>query len=177
MVESGVTFIHRLALVDDSVKLGRGTKVWQFASVIRNSIVGANCNIATCSIVDGSRLGDNVIVSHGAFIDPGIVIDSDVFIGPGVKLCNDAWPRVEKSGFDIAVMIKGGFEVTRIEAGASLGAGVIVLPGLVIGAGAMVAAGSVVTQNVPAGCLHKRNGNTARIDEDRPIQRMRSCSM
>jgi acetyltransferase-like isoleucine patch superfamily enzyme len=38
-----------------------------------------------------------------------------------------------------------------VEAGAFLGAGAVVLPGLRIGAGAVVAAGAVVTADVPAG--------------------------
>lgn len=176
MEEPGVTFIHRLALVDESSSVGRGTKVWQFASVIRNSVIGSNCNIATCSIVDGSELGDNVIVSHGAFIDPGMVIRDSVFIGPGVKLCNDAWPRVDKAGFDMGPLIKRDVVITYVDVGASLGAAVVVLPGLTIGADALIAAGAVVTKNVPPAHLYKRDGSMVPISLDKPVRRIRPCS-
>lgn len=164
--------IHPRAEVHDSI-IGARTKVWQFATVIRDAHVGEDCSIASCAIVDGADLGDRTIVSHGAFIDPGIVIGSDVFIGPGVKLCNDAWPRADKTGFDMAALISHDLVTTRIEDGASLGAGVIVLPGIVIGRDAMIAAGAVVTQNVPANHLYKRDGSMVMIDPARKVERMR----
>nr|WP_300975472.1 DapH/DapD/GlmU-related protein [Sphingomonas sp. LHG3406-1] len=40
---------------------------------------------------------------------------------------------------------------TRVERGASIGAGAVILPGLTIGAGAMIGAGTVVTRDVPPG--------------------------
>lgn len=167
--------IHHLAHVEDAL-VGARTRIWQFASVIRWARLGQECSIATCSIVDGARLGHRVIVSHGAFIDPGIEIGSDVFVGPGVKLCNDAWPRVDKTGFDMAALISGEFTTTRIENGASLGAGVIVLPGIVIGACAMIAAGAVVDKDVPSGALFKRDGSMVPIDQARVVRRMRRAA-
>ena len=164
--------IHHLAEIGDA-RIGARTRVWQFASVIRWAQIGDDCSIATCSIVDGAKLGDRVIVSHGAFIDPGIEIGDDVFVGPGVKLCNDAWPRVDKTGFDMAALISREFVTTRIDQGVSLGAGVIVLPGLVIGRDCMIAAGAVVTQNVPAKSLYRRDGIMVPIDEARLPKRMR----
>jgi hypothetical protein len=41
------------------------------------------------------------------------------------------------------------FLETRIENGASIGAGAVILPGITIGTGAMVGAGAVVTRSVP----------------------------
>ena len=50
-------------------------------------------------------------------------------------------------------------------AGAMIGAGVVVLPGVKIGAGASVAANSLVTEDVPAGATAV--GVPAEIREDR----------
>ena len=169
-------FIDPLAKVDSGCVIGARTRVWQFASVIRNAAIGDDCSIASCAIVDGSDIGNGTIVSHSAFIDPGIVIGNEVFIGPHVNLCNDAWPRADKTGWDAAALISGEFVTTRIKDGASLGAGVTVLPGVVIGAGAMIAAGAVVDKDVPDCHLFKRDGSMVPIDPARPVKRMRRAA-
>lgn len=169
-------FVHPKAHVGNA-RIGWGTKIWQFASVIRNANIGKHCKVASCAIVDGSRLGDRVIVSHGAFIDPGMRIGNDVFIGPHVALCNDFWPRVDKSDwFDMDDLIDGKIVVTWVGDGASIGANAVVLPGLTIGAGAMIAAGAVVTQDVKDGHLYKRDGSIVPIDPAKTPNRMRRAA-
>lgn len=165
---------HPYALVHTDCVVGPRTKVWQFASVIRGAKIGADCVIASCAIVDGSTVGNNCRISHGAFCDPGMQIGNDVFIGPHVALCNDYWPRVAREGwFDMDDLVSGKIIVTKIEDGASLGAGAILMPGVTIGCGAMVAAGAVVTQDVPANSLYRRNGKI--VEEVSPPGRMRTA--
>jgi len=168
-------YFHPRAHADDSVTIGARTRVWQFASVIRSAVVGMDCTLATCSIVDGARLGNGCIVSHGAFIDPGINIGDDVFIGPHVSLCNDAWPRTVKTHFNIDLLISGEFVTTKILDGASVGANAVVLPGITIGKRALVAAGAVVDRSVPPDCIFKRNGSIIKIDFERLGRRMREA--
>lgn len=166
--------IHPLAHVENAT-IGKGTRVWQFASIIRNAKVGEDCTIASGVLVDAATIGDRCIVSHGAAIEPGVLIGDDVFIGPGVIFCNDYWPRVSKDGFDMALILNGEIIVTAVEDGASVGAGVVILPGVTIGAGAMIAAGSVVHRDVPACHLHKRGGSIVPIDQTRPVRRVRAA--
>jgi len=169
--------IHRWAeVMTGTVAIGARTRVWQFASVIRGAVIGADCSIAAYAIVDGSHLGDRCIVSHAAFIDPGIQIGNDVFIGPLAALCNDGWPRVDKTDFDMEALINGDHVCTIISDGASIGAGAIILPGVIIGCGAMVAAGAVVNRDVPNDKLWKRDGTFGDIDESL-IRRMRKPSI
>ena len=157
------------------VTIGAYTKVWQFATVIRKSVVGEHCNIASCAIVDGALVGDNCIIGHSAFIAPGIVIGNDVFIGPHVSMCNDYWPRVAKDGwFDIQKLIDREIIVTAIEDGASIGVNAVIIPGVTIGARAMVAAGAVVRCNVPPDFLYQRDGSLVPITGE--PNRMRTCS-
>lgn len=168
--------IHPLACVENAA-VGARTRVWQFASVIRNAIVGADCKIASNAIVDGCRLGDRCLVSHGAFLDPGIRIGSDVFIGPHVALCNDIWPRVDKAGwFDMDKLISGEVIVTEIHDGASIGANAVLLPGVTIGGGAMIAAGAVVLRDVPSMHLWSRDGLISPIDSARIPDRRRAVA-
>lgn len=146
--------IHPLAHVSPDAIIGPRTRVWQFASVIRGAVLGADCNIATGACIDGSRLGDGCIIGHNVAMGPGFLLKDRVFIGPQCTLANDAWPRAVKSGFDV-----GRFGPERhaiiIEDDASIGAGSTILPGVWIGQRAMIAAGSVVTRDVPADHLWK----------------------
>lgn len=167
--------IHPLAHVENAT-IGKGTRIWQFASVIRNARIGEDCTIASNALVDAATIGDRCIVSHGAAIEPGVVLGDEVFIGPQVVFCNDAWPRVAKHGFDMAPLLNGETVVTAVEDGASIGAGAIVLPGVRIGAGAMIAAGARVVADVPAAHLLKRDGTMIPIDPAKPIRRMRAAS-
>lgn len=160
--------IHKKAHVEGA-KVGEGTKVWQFASVVRGAVIGQNCTIAANAIVDGSSLGDRCLVGHGAGIHPGAQIGNDVFIGPGAVICNDAWPRAHKRGFDAQALS------VVIEDGASIGAQAVILPGVAIRAGAMVAAGAVASRDVPARHLLLANGQMSLIvdEEERVAKRSR----
>lgn len=165
------TMVHAMAHVVSS-EIGDGTKVWQFATVIRGAIIGDGCTIGSCSVVDAARIGNRCSVGHGAQLHPGTVAGDEVFFGPGCIVCNDPWPRVRKGDFDIEKIL-AGFVTVRIESNVSLGAGSVVLPGVSIGAGAMIAAGAVVDCPVPAGHLYKRNGDIIEIGR-RQITRMRA---
>lgn len=165
--------IHPLAHVDDNVVLWEGTRIWQFASVIRGAEIGSDCSIASCTIIDGARLGNNCTVGHGASLHPGTWLGDNVFVGPGVVFCNDMWPAVHKNGFDLDGLLTGSKTVI-VEDGASIGANSVVLPGVRIGAGAVIAAGSVVTKSLASGHLWRRNGYISpHIPEDRDARRMR----
>jgi len=145
-------FIHPMAVVHDDCKIGKGTKIWQFASILRGAELGEDCTVASGACFDGSRAGSRTILSHNLAAGPGFWLGDDVFIGPNCCLGNDAWPRARKDGFDVRA-----FDGTRwaivIEHGASVGAMSMVLPGVTIGRNAMIAAGSVVSKNVPANHL------------------------
>lgn len=163
-------FIHSRAHVEGST-IGARTKVWQFASVIRGTVLGSDCNVASCATLDGSRFGDRCIIGQGASIGPGFVIGNDVFIGPNVTFCNDRWPCTDKRGFD-AEALRDGFITICIGHGVSIGANAVILPGVEIGPGAMIAAGSVVNRSVPPHHLFIKN-RIEPIGSDRDFTRMR----
>lgn len=156
--------IHPHAVVQPTVKIGAGTKVWQFASVIRGAVVGKDCNIASCAILDGAHVGDGCAIGHGAQLHPGTKIGNRVFVGPGAIFCNDMWPSVGKEGFAL-----GGWTVI-VEDDASIGAGAIILPGVRIRKGSMVAAGACVDRDVQEGMVWRRNGYMAAIPDE--VERM-----
>jgi len=162
-------FVHPKAHVEDST-IGPRSKVWQFASVIRGTVLGADCNVASGATLDGPVFGDRCIISQGVAMGPGFRIFSDVFIGPNVTICNDRWPRVSKDGFDIEAL-RAEYTVI-VGHGVSIGANAVVLPGVVIGTGAMIAAGAVVNRSVPAGHLFRRDGRIEMIGSQHNTKRM-----
>jgi UDP-2-acetamido-3-amino-2,3-dideoxy-glucuronate N-acetyltransferase len=146
-------FIHPLSDVQSSA-IGTGTRLWQFVVVLPGAQIGQDCNICShCLIEDDVVLGDRVTVKSGVQLWDGLRIGNDVFIGPNVSFTNDRFPRSQQK--------PDKFLVTTLQDGASLGAGAVILPGVVIGSKAMVAAGAVVTRSVPPNAVVV--GNPAKI--------------
>ena len=164
--------IHPLAHVENA-HIGEGTRVWQFASVIRGAHLGTDCNIASGTTIDGAILGHGCIVGHNCSINPGVVIGDNVFIGPLVTFCNDGWPSVSKEGFNLPSMLGGNFVTIKVEDDVSIGAGVTILPGVTIGRGSMIGAGVVLERNIPPGSVYWRNGTWSAISDEKRL-RMRS---
>lgn len=147
-------FIHEKAHVDPDVTIGAGTKIWQFASITRGTILGKECSVSPFAMLDGSVYGDGVIISGGVKAGAGFLVGNQVFLGPNVVLCNDAWPFAGKEGYDDAKLRSKRIFSVIIEDGAAIGAGAILLPGTHVGEGAVVAAGAVVRGNIPAGVVY-----------------------
>ena len=136
-------FIHALADVQSN-EIGIGTRIWQFVVVLPGAKIGQDCNICShCLVENDVVIGDRVTVKSGVQLWDGLRVGEDVFIGPNVTFTNDKYP---KSG-----NVKFQRLSTRIEAGASIGGGATLLPGVLIGAGATVGAGAVVIKDVPPG--------------------------
>lgn len=170
LAKTAEAIIHPQACVGDA-KIGARTHVWQFASVIRGSAIGADCTIGSTAIVDGARMGDGCSIGHGAQLHPGTWLGDKVFVGPGAIVCNDLWPSMSKQGFDLDALLAGELVTVRIEDGAVIGAGALILPGVTVEAGAFVAAGAVVTRPVLSGHLWHRTGDMVRAETFRPFKR------
>lgn len=149
--------IHPLAHVDPDVVLGEGSRVWQFASITRGTIMGEDCSISPFAMLDGSVYGDRVVVSGGVKAGAGFKVGNDVFLGPNVVLANDCWPFATKDGYRDDLLRDGEHFAVVIDDGAAIGAGAVILAGVHIGKGAVVAAGAVVDRAVPSGVVFRRN--------------------
>ena len=129
--------IHHPDLVNiyDS-KIGRGTKIGSFVEIGR------------------CKIGSGCIISSFCFLCENVVIEDDVFLGPHCCTTNVMRPRA-------FINQKDNFKETIIKKGATIGAGVTIIPGITIGEFAFIGAGSVVTKHIPAHSL--AYGNPANI--------------
>lgn len=144
MIDSTV-YIHPLADVHSST-IGRETRIWQYVVILAKAKIGEEVNICShCFIENDVIIGDQVTIKNGVYLWDGLRVENKVFIGPNVTFSNDLFPRSK--------VYPQAFLETHIKEGASIGAGAVILPGLIIGKKAMVAAGAVVTKSVPEGAI------------------------
>ena len=133
--------IHPLSDVQ-STSIPESTRVWQYVVILRDAVIGENCNICSHSFIENDvKIGNNVTVKCGVYLWDGITMEDNVQIGPNVTFTNDKYPRA-KQAFEL--------QRTVIKKNASIGAAAVILGGVTIGENAMIGAGSVVTKDIPA---------------------------
>ena len=139
--DKDIKMIHPTAEVQ-SINIGLGTDIWQFCVILKNAVIGKNCNINYNVFIENDVIiGDNVTIKPGVQIWDGLRIGNNVFISPNVTFTNDITPRSKQ--------YSKKFLTTRIMDGASIGANSTIIGGITIGKYAMIGAGSVVTKDIP----------------------------
>lgn len=153
--------IHAAADLEDGVSIGAGSAVWQRAQVRSGARIGGDCIIGRDVFIDTDvEIGDRTKIQNGALIYHGVTVADAVFIGPGAILTNDRYPRAITADGDLARGDDWELLPIRIEHGASIGAGAVVVAGCDVGPFATVGAGAIVTRTVPGHALVA--GNPAR---------------
>lgn len=144
-------FIHPTADVSPQAEVGAGSRIWHQAQVRERARIGENCIIGKGAYIDFDvTIGSNVKIQNGVCVYHGVTVKDGVFLGPGVILTNDKLPRAINPDGSLKSDADWQVSPTLIQRGASIGAGVVVLPGVTVGEFAMVGAGAVVTHDVPA---------------------------
>lgn len=119
------------------------TSLFKFASPQCHIEPGIHIDLG-CQISIGQHtyINANCVLLDGA----DLILEDNVLIGPGVQLLTVTHPKDperRQQGWMIAKPV-------CIRAGAWIGGGAIILPGVTVGENAIVGAGSVVTRDVPA---------------------------
>ena len=142
-MEKNNYFVHESSYVDAPCQIGKGSKIWHFSHIMKDSIIGENCNIGQNVVVSPNvKLGNNVKIQNNVSIYTGVICEDDVFLGPSMVFTNVINPR---SG----VIRKDEYMKTVVRKGASIGANVTIVCGNNIGRYAFIGAGAVVTKEVP----------------------------
>lgn len=135
-------FAHESAVIDQPCVIGRGTKIWHFTHVMKDSKIGEDCNIGqNCLISPGVILGNTVKIQNNVSIYTGVVCEDEVFLGPSMVFTNITNPRS-------AVIRRDQYEKTLVKKGATIGANATIVCGHDIGRYAFIGAGAVVTKEI-----------------------------
>jgi len=148
-------FAHESSYIDESCRIGAGTKIWHFSHVMTGAVIGQRCNIGQNVVVSPCVvIGDNVKIQNNVSVYTGVVLEDDVFCGPSMVFTNVINPRS-------SVSRKDEYRKTLVKRGATLGANCTVVCGCTIGVCAFVGAGAVITRDIPGYALVV--GNPGRI--------------
>ncbi len=148
-------FKHESSYVDEGAIVGKDTKIWHFSHVMKDSIIGENCNIGQNVVISPSvKIGNGVKIQNNVSIYTGVEVEEGAFIGPSCVFTNVINPRsfIER---------KDEYRKTIVKKGASIGANATIVCGHDIGKYAFIGAGAVVTKNVPDYALLV--GNPAKV--------------
>jgi UDP-2-acetamido-3-amino-2,3-dideoxy-glucuronate N-acetyltransferase len=140
--------------ISKTAKIGNNVKIWHFAYVGNDTIIGDNVMIGSLTHIDYKvEIGDNTRIEGSVYIPPLTIIGKNVFIGPGATFTNDPYPMSPKM---IGV---------TVEDGAIIGSRAVFKPGVRIGKNSVVAMAAVVTKDVPPDIVVM--GHPARIKYSR----------
>lgn len=153
--------IQPINFIDETAEIGENSTIWHFTVVLAHVKIGKNCSIGSHSEIGrGTVIGDHSRIGTLVFLPSNTIIGKGVFIGPSVVCTDDRHPRAGNFSYSA--------EPPVIEDGASVGAGVVLLPGVRLGVGCLIGAGAIVSRDVPAHA-HVR-GEPARVKSYSRIQ-------
>jgi len=86
--------VHATAIIEEGVRIGPGTSVWDNVHVRHSTRIGAECIVGEKTyIAYGVEIGDRVKINAFVYICTAVVIDDGVMVGAGTVFTNDLYPR------------------------------------------------------------------------------------
>lgn len=136
-------YIHPTATVEKPCEIGKGTKIWHYAHIMKGAKIGENCQLGQNVFIDSmAEIGNRVKIQNNVSVYNCVKLEDDVFCGPSMVFTNVINPRSH-------IPRKHEFKDTLVKKGATLGANSTILCGITIGEYAFIGAGAVVTKDVP----------------------------
>ena len=76
-------FVHESAYVDQPSRIGKGTKVWHFAHILKDCDIGAGCSIGQNVMIGPDvKVGDGCKIQNNVALYNGVELEEGVFCGP-----------------------------------------------------------------------------------------------
>ena len=165
--------IHPTAIIEDDVKIGEGSSIWDNVHIRHGASLGEECIVGEKSyIAYDVKIGNRVKINAMVYICATVTIEDGVMISASTTFTNDRFPRATFP--DLKTLRSSDPDEhtlpTLVREGATIGAGCVIGNDLEIGRWAMVGMGSVVTRSVQA--FHLVIGSPAR-----PIGAVCKCGL
>ena len=144
-------FIHKTAIIEKSVKIGQGTKVWDNVHIRKSTRIGKNCIIGGKSYISYDvKVGNLVKINAFVYICAGVIIEDKAMISAGAIFTNDRFPRAVRGDAEKLFPSESTkhMEKTTVKEGATVGAGAVISCGITLGEYCIVGMGAVVTRDV-----------------------------
>ena len=128
--------IRPYSIIRDS-KFGLNNIIGPFCFIRDNTSAGDNCILGSHVEIARSKLGNNIKISHQAYIGDASICD-DSIIGAGSIFCNFDGTQRQNSFIDKNVII---------------GSGTLIVSPINIGQKSVIGAGSIITKNIKPNSL------------------------
>jgi len=144
--------IHPTAIIEQNVRLGEGTSIWDNVHIRHDTSIGDECIVGEKTyIAYGVKIGHRVKINAFVYICNAVTIEDGVMISAGTILTNDRFPRATTP--DLKKLRSSDPDEhtlpTLVREGATIGAGCTIGNDLVIGRFAMIGMGALVTKSIP----------------------------
>ena len=134
-------FIHESSYIDKNVIIGKGTKIWHFNNILKDSKIGNNCTLGqNVSLGPNVIIGNRVKIQNNVSVYDGVTLEEGVFCGPSCVFTNDKNPRSR--------IVQKKVTRTLVKRYAAIGANATIICGVTIGEYALIGAGTVISKNV-----------------------------
>lgn len=131
-------FVHESAYIDKDVQIGKGTKIWHFSHILKESVIGDGCIVGQNVMIGPNVvIGSKCKIQNNVSVYPGVTLEDEVFCGPSCVFTNVYNPRA-------FIERKHEFLPTLVKKGATICANATIVCGVKIGEYAMIGAGAVV---------------------------------
>ena len=155
--------IHPTAIIEDGVKIGDGTSVWDNVHIRHGADIGEECIVGEKTyIAYDVKIGSRVKINAMVYICAAVTIEDGVMISASTTFTNDRFPRATMPDLKTLRPSEPDEHTlpTLVREGATIGAGCTIGNDLTIGRWAMVGMGSLVTKSIPD--FHLAIGSPAR---------------
>lgn len=143
--------IHPSALIEDSVRIGEGTAVWDHVHIRHGAAIGRQCIIGEKTyIAYDVVIGNLVKINALVYICAGVTIEDMVMVSAGTVFTNDRFPRAAHPETRELLTSEPTEETlkTVVRRGVTIGANATIGSGIELGEFSMVGMGAVVTRSV-----------------------------
>ncbi len=144
--------IHPTAIIEENVRIGAGTSVWDNVHIRHGAGIGEECIIGEKSyIAYDVAIGNRVKINAFVYICAAVTIEDGVMISAGTVFTNDRFPRATTPDLKSLRSSDPDEETlpTLVREGATIGAHCTIGNDLEIGRFAMIGMGALVTKSVP----------------------------